>query len=160
MKCRTARGLVSEYLSRTLSAEQRQGVETHLRECSACEKLLADMRQAVRALQLLPTDQPAAGFWDRLIARLPESPRRRWAWVPLLYPRRRLQIALPALVAAAAAMAVMFPKTPERSVRQESSSKQALYVLQCVEQHATYGGDRLLGQEAIPVESGGGVPSF
>ncbi|PIU92811.1 MAG: hypothetical protein COZ06_27975 [Armatimonadetes bacterium CG_4_10_14_3_um_filter_66_18] len=160
VKCKTARGLVSEYVSRILSAEQKQSVEAHLRECSACEKLHADMRQAVRALQLLPTDQPAAGFWNRLSARLPASPKRRWAWVPLQSPRLRLQVALPALVAAATAMAVMFPKTPERSVRHVQSSKQALYVLQCVEQHATYGGDRLLGQEAIPVESGNGASSF
>lgn len=153
MKCRTARHLISEQLSRRLREDRKESLEAHVQECGACRRLRVDMRRAVSALQALPVDETGLGFWDRLRPRLPESPSRRWAWLPLFSPRRQAELALPMAVAAATAIAMMLCKSPSGPLPQPQQSPN-VYVLQCVEQHATYGGYQSLGEEVILVANG------
>jgi sulfide:quinone oxidoreductase len=48
--CHTARGLASDYLDRSLGAEQRAEVEAHLRSCERCPPVLQALQGIVAAL--------------------------------------------------------------------------------------------------------------
>lgn len=58
--------------------------------------------------------------------------------------------------AAMAAMALVCFGPSNQSPDSDAPSSHTLYVLQCVEQHVTYGGDTLLGQDVVLIDTTGG----
>jgi len=153
VKCRQARVLISEDLNDSLTPDQQQALEAHLSRCRRCRVLSAYVRQAVTLLRQLPEDAPTPGFWQRLRPRVPESPKRRWAWVPVLSVRQRRELALPAAAAAVAMLALVCWRPTVRQPSRTAPPSQSLYVLQCVEQHASYGGDNPLLEEALLIDT-------
>jgi anti-sigma factor RsiW len=94
--CHAIQERFTDYLDRSLSLSDREGVEAHTAGCAACRNALAMSRELVGVLAEVPGPMLPDGFAVRLAARLaalPEAPRRR----PVL-PWRRLASAPPQLV--------------------------------------------------------------
>jgi anti-sigma factor RsiW len=51
VNCNEVVEIVTEYLERTLAAEERARLEAHLETCEGCETYVTQMRQTVAALR-------------------------------------------------------------------------------------------------------------
>ena len=54
--CQDLVALVTEYLERSLSKEDRERFEEHLAECPGCQTYLEQMRQTIQMLGMLTED--------------------------------------------------------------------------------------------------------
>ncbi|HEX6117388.1 MAG TPA: zf-HC2 domain-containing protein [Solirubrobacterales bacterium] len=68
MDCVEVVEIVTDYLERRLSEEERVRLEAHLEECEGCEAYLAQMRQTVTALRGIGGTAPPAGLDDLIAA--------------------------------------------------------------------------------------------
>jgi anti-sigma factor RsiW len=87
MKCERVRELLPEYSASGLSRRLRRQVERHLAACEACRGELAAFGELDAMLFQATPDEPPAGLWNRIEARLTgQVPSRRtvwrWAWAP------------------------------------------------------------------------------
>ncbi len=90
---------LSEYLDGDLPLAERDGLEAHLRTCTACADVLVELEAVVRRAGSLPDTEPTLDLWPAIAHRLAsgdETPVARWQ------PRaRRITATLPQLAAAA-----------------------------------------------------------
>ncbi|MBI1314312.1 hypothetical protein GC176_23705 [bacterium] len=81
MNCSEVRDLLSPLHDGELSAELRESVEQHLRECPAC----AAVRTSFGAMSLLarelPEPEPHAELWNQIEAELPRAHSRPVQWL-------------------------------------------------------------------------------
>jgi hypothetical protein len=91
------RHLSLEDLARLVDEPPRPEEETHLRDCLACRREFAALREQTAALAALPADEPAPGTWAALEAALvrealirPARPRPVW----LVHPGARAAAAV------------------------------------------------------------------
>lgn len=70
VSCKTTREAFSDYLDRTLAADQRAGIKAHLDACEGCADALAVTRELVHALGEMDDVELPDGFARRLSARL------------------------------------------------------------------------------------------
>lgn len=101
VSCKTTREAFSDYLDRTLTADQRAGIKAHVDVCDGCAEALAITRELVHALGELDDVALPDGFSGRLSARLHQvagearrQPARR-SFIQRLLPIGRLLGGLP-----------------------------------------------------------------
>lgn len=111
MDCREAQTLLNAYHDGELPDGDRARVESHLRGCSECGRLLADLARADEAFGV---PEPGAGYWDRFNARLADRIDREadGPKVAVLRPkpgwfRQQLRFLVPAVAAAALVVVVV-----------------------------------------------------
>jgi hypothetical protein len=101
MDCRRAEELFSDHLAGTLSAESRDALEDHLRQCGACRLLRAAFGEVVAALQALPIVEAPPGLSERAASAARRAP------APDARPRATSTRMPPWLQVAAAALALL-----------------------------------------------------
>jgi hypothetical protein len=71
---------LSQHLDGSLAAPARARVERHLAGCESCRRELAELRGTVSLLRSLAVEEPAAGFTERVLARIAtgEASPSRW----------------------------------------------------------------------------------
>lgn len=82
---------LSDYLDGELTGDEAALVETHLRECAACNAVLNDLKRIVAQAQHLEPRPPQADLWAGIERRIER-----------VTPPRRVSFTLPQLAAAAA----------------------------------------------------------
>jgi anti-sigma factor RsiW len=74
MNCERIEELLSSYLERDLSPEDKREVEAHLEICPSCAELLAALRETQEALAGFPELEPSPALMVKLYA-IPEKKR-------------------------------------------------------------------------------------
>jgi hypothetical protein len=77
MECSRIEPWLSEYLESSLPAEDREQVETHLKSCTACSALLAEMRSILSMCDNYPVLEMEPDFVERILLRTSGRPRTR-----------------------------------------------------------------------------------
>lgn len=104
--------LLSEHLDGSLSPEQALGMETHLRECDACTRLLGELSQVRDAARGLEDRPPARDLWPSIRGAIQPavledtggaSPAQHRGWGLV---RRRVTLSLAELSLAAALVTI------------------------------------------------------
>ena len=92
---------LSDYLDDELSANERQSVDRHLRECEACRRTLDELTRVVASARALPPRPPSTDLWSGIAARMntPQPAHRMRAW--------RISFTLPQLAAASLLLAAL-----------------------------------------------------
>ena len=93
---------LSEYLDEELSAPEREALEAHLLECSACAQALDELRRVAARAGALEDRPPAGNLWPGIATRI--APQGDAASRGL---GRRFTFTAPQLVAAAAALVLI-----------------------------------------------------
>ena len=134
MECRETQSLLTAFHDGELPAAERVRVEAHLRGCTECAALLADLARADRAAGV---PDPGPAYWDRFNARVMDRVAREadGPRVAVLRPkggrvRQQLRYLVPAAAAAAlVAMVVryggMHPGAPTPTVPPAVSERAA-----------------------------------
>lgn len=68
MNCRQLVDLVTHYLDRALSEEDRAQVEAHLAECEGCRNYVEQIRVTIQLMNQLYTPAPPAALRDELLS--------------------------------------------------------------------------------------------
>lgn len=68
--------LLSWYLAGDLSSSDQQATANHLESCVACQQELILLRRTIAALQVLPLEEPAHDFAERLNRRIDQEAKR------------------------------------------------------------------------------------
>ena len=77
MECPNVEQHLSEYLERSLPAEDMRLVAEHLHECKDCGMLLEEMRSALATCQSYPVLEPGDALIERILLRTSGRPRSR-----------------------------------------------------------------------------------
>ncbi|HWA15976.1 MAG TPA: zf-HC2 domain-containing protein [Gemmatimonadales bacterium] len=88
--------LLSQFLDGDLAVEQHQQVASHLKACTECDALLGELRRVLARAQALEDRPPRHDLWPGVAAAIGVAP-------PV---RRRIQVSVPALLAASIALMV------------------------------------------------------
>ena len=68
MKCATAQELISDYVDGALGPDREAELKAHIEFCPDCRELARDFASIVRAARGLPSFEPEAMVWQRIIA--------------------------------------------------------------------------------------------
>jgi tetratricopeptide (TPR) repeat protein len=101
---------LSEYLDGEMRREDREALERHVADCAACAVALAELKAVVERARTLEDRAPAEDLWSGIKARIAPAadPRRgRVIDVHEAWWRRRLDLSLPQLAAAALVLALL-----------------------------------------------------
>ena len=104
MNCTHCEERLSDYLERTLTADDREAVDSHLRSCAACSELLSGMETILAWGRGFPKYEAPPWLADRIIANTPSVARERWtdsivaAWKWIAEPRIAMGIFTATLV--------------------------------------------------------------
>ncbi|MFH1940674.1 MAG: zf-HC2 domain-containing protein [bacterium] len=82
MHCSKIKRRLSAYLDGELDTVKKENIESHLRDCQACQHDLAILNQSWHFLDSLPEPEPPLYFYTRLKARLSSAAKeKRESWV-------------------------------------------------------------------------------
>jgi hypothetical protein len=117
MKCPNVEERLSEYLERSLPAQDIAAIAEHLHECDGCSGLLDEMRSVVATCKAFPRLEPDAALIERILLRTSGKPRTRtWGEMlrqyvvgPLFTPRFAVGATL-AVLFLALAVNLMLPR--------------------------------------------------
>ncbi|TMQ71489.1 MAG: hypothetical protein E6K81_09965 [Candidatus Eisenbacteria bacterium] len=110
--CGLESGRLSAYLDGELTNGERRAVEAHLAGCEGCTALLADLRRVVDQARSLADAAPPEDLWPGIERQLKPRARRTPAPAqalagPSAWWRRRLDLAVPQLAAAAVVLVLL-----------------------------------------------------
>jgi hypothetical protein len=77
MECPTVEQRLSEYVERSLAAEDMQRMAEHFHRCNACASLLEEMRSILATCQSFPVLQPDKALIEKILLRTSGRPRTR-----------------------------------------------------------------------------------
>jgi len=104
MNCTQCENRMSDYLESTIGDADRERVDVHLSSCSACNELLADMREVLVWAKTFPIFEPPAWLPTRIIANTPRVARESWLdtlafiWKWIIEPRTAFAVFTATLV--------------------------------------------------------------
>ncbi|MBI1795471.1 MAG: zf-HC2 domain-containing protein [Candidatus Eisenbacteria bacterium] len=99
---------LSEYVDGEMRPVDREALEHHLAGCPACSVALAELRSVVARAHALEDRAPADDLWPGIATAIAATPRRApVARPPADWWRRRLDLTLPQLAAAALVVAAL-----------------------------------------------------
>jgi hypothetical protein len=104
MNCAYCEERLSDYLERSLSAEERYTVKLHLAACPACSELLAGMAEVMVWGKAFPVYDAPAWLAGRIVANTPRIARESWLdtltsmWKWIIEPRTAMALFTATLV--------------------------------------------------------------
>ncbi len=125
MECFGVEERLSEYLDRTLPAEEMAQVAAHLHECSACSALLEEMRSVLVACKAYPELEPGTAIIEKILLRTSGRPRTR-TWRELIR-EHFLGLMLTPRFAVGTALVILFMIFARNIVLSHASSLQAVF---------------------------------
>ena len=79
MNCTQCEERMSDYLESAITAADREGIDSHVRSCAACNELLAEMREVLVWAKTFPIFEPPAWLATRILGSGESSPSGlRW----------------------------------------------------------------------------------
>ena len=75
MDCDGLRGVLLDHVDGLLGRDEAEAARAHLVSCAGCRRLQEEVRRNFAALDAWEDEEPPAGSFDRLVARLPGGPR-------------------------------------------------------------------------------------
>ena len=69
---------MSDYLESAITAADCEGMDSHVRSCSACNELLVEMREVLVWAKTFPIFEPPAWLATRILANTPRIARESW----------------------------------------------------------------------------------
>jgi len=105
MECPRIEERLSDYLERSLPAEEMSEIAAHLHACTNCSSLLEDMRNILLSCKAYPALEPDIALLERILLRTSGRPRTRtlreiidqYFLRPMLTPRFAVGVALAVL---------------------------------------------------------------
>jgi predicted anti-sigma-YlaC factor YlaD len=96
MKCRDVGKMLSAYSDSESSSENKALIESHVRSCESCRRLLEETRTLWKVLEALPAAKPSPFFYAKLRSRIQSEERiQRTPWTErLLIPASAAAIAV------------------------------------------------------------------
>jgi predicted anti-sigma-YlaC factor YlaD len=91
MDCKKIGILLSAYVDREITDEERQRVENHLKVCEGCKRMVSEFSEVRRLYQDMAVKEPLPGFRQRVTQRIEKKPR-------LSLPRVSWSLSRPAYV--------------------------------------------------------------
>jgi hypothetical protein len=101
---------LSEYIDGEMKREDREALERHVADCATCAVALAELQAVVERARTLEDRPPAEDLWTGIHAQIApggEDARGRVLAGPSSWWRRRLDLSLPQLAAAALVLALL-----------------------------------------------------
>jgi hypothetical protein len=142
MNCARVEIQLSEYLERSLPAQEMAQVAAHLHECRNCSALLEEMRSVVLTCKSFPVLEPDIALIERILLRTSGKPRTRtlrervtqYLIRPMLTPRFAVGATL-AVLSLALAVNLMVPRlavvasvlSPKELIRHMDRGVQGIY---------------------------------
>jgi hypothetical protein len=80
--CQDMEVLLQDYLDGYLLASQREMLETHVRDCSSCRRLLGELKHLDQELTDFPQVDAPEGLKGRILDAIPAGERRVPRWSP------------------------------------------------------------------------------
>ncbi len=115
MNCKDVTGLLPDYLQGNASPSEKAAIEQHIGECSACSRVLGELKQVWKRLGEISDEEPGPELRTRFLAALEEqvkeqAPREVTEQVPLHLGRNMVSFPylFPRLAAAAVLIAAGF----------------------------------------------------
>jgi anti-sigma factor RsiW len=96
MSCKRIEGKLVAYMDGRASDSDRRVVESHLKECAACQARVEGFSGVWAMLNEVPVVEPSQAFEARLRARMAAEPQREgfWAGLAAMLPSPRLALAV------------------------------------------------------------------
>ena len=104
MNCTQCESRMSDYLESAISDADRERVDVHVGSCSACNALLADMREVLVWAKTFPVFDAPVWLPMRIVANTPRMARESWLdtltfmWKWIIEPRTAIAAFTAALV--------------------------------------------------------------
>jgi len=76
LKCDEVYPLLQAYLDGEAGPEEERRLEVHVRLCPSCRKKLFSLQRLISSLEAMDEVGPGDDFTARVIARLPDAPRK------------------------------------------------------------------------------------
>ena len=95
---------MSDYLESAITAADREGMDSHVRSCAACNELLVEMREVLVWAKTFPIFEPPAWLATRILANTPRIARESWLdtlafiWKWIIEPRTAIAVFTATLV--------------------------------------------------------------
>jgi len=120
MKCKRVETFISRDFDELLAVEEKEALERHLKECSACRKRMEDYTFMIETLRDQDFPEVKAFFWERLQSRLKEeriydvwSLWKRWSL-------RAVPLSIVAVVVLALGLVLFLPQPKEELSQTET----------------------------------------
>jgi anti-sigma factor RsiW len=96
MSCKRIEGKLVAFMDGRASDSDRRVVESHLKECAACQARVEGFSGVWAMLNEVPVVEPSQAFEARLRARMAAEPQRVgfWAGIATMLPSSRLALAV------------------------------------------------------------------
>jgi anti-sigma factor RsiW len=96
MSCKRIEGKLVAFMDGRASDSDRRVVESHLKECAACQARVEGFSSVWAMLNEVPVVEPSQAFEARLRARMAAEPQRQsfWAGIAAMMPSPRLALAV------------------------------------------------------------------
>jgi anti-sigma factor RsiW len=96
MSCKRIEGKLIAFMDGRASDSDRRVVESHLKNCAACQARVEGFSGVWAMLNEVPVVEPSQAFETRLRARMAAEPRRQnfWAGLSTMLPSPRLALAV------------------------------------------------------------------
>jgi anti-sigma factor RsiW len=96
MSCKRIEGKLVAFMDGRASDSDRCVVESHLKECAACQARVEGFSSVWTMLNEVPVVEPSQAFEARLRARIAAEPQRQsfWAGIAAMMPSPRLALAV------------------------------------------------------------------
>jgi anti-sigma factor RsiW len=96
MSCKRIEGKLVAFMDGRASDSDRRVVESHLKECAACQARVEGFSSVWTMLNEVPVVEPSQAFEARLRARMAAEPQRQsfWAGIAAMMPSPRLALAV------------------------------------------------------------------
>ncbi len=96
MSCKRIEGKLVAFMDGRASDSDRRVVESHLKECAACQARVEGFRGVWAMLNEVPVVEPSQAFEARLRARMAAEPQRLsfWDGIATMLPSPRLALAV------------------------------------------------------------------
>jgi anti-sigma factor RsiW len=96
MSCKRIEGKLIAFMDGRASDSDRRVVESHLKECAACQARVEGFSSVWTMLNEVPVVEPSQAFEARLRARMAAEPQRQsfWAGIAAMMPSPRLALAV------------------------------------------------------------------
>ncbi len=87
MDCKDIQKMLSAYIDKAVSSQQKAAIDAHLKQCKRCKQDLADLKRTIKYVQQLEEVEPPRWLEQRVMARVrAEAEAKQRIWQRLFLP--------------------------------------------------------------------------